>query len=59
MEVEYQVEYDLQYFGGNYDSVGDYVVVSAESADDVPRAFTAKTGHDSAHIVNITDNQED
>jgi len=46
-----QVEYDENYFGGEYDKVGKFLLVPEEHRDRICNYFTEKTGLDSIHIV--------
>ncbi len=49
--IPFKVEYDLKYYGGEYHSIGSFVIVDAFGWEDVNRAFEAKTGIDSCHII--------
>ncbi|MCP3685255.1 MAG: hypothetical protein GY861_21545 [bacterium] len=48
-----RVEYDLNYFGGGYSNVGNFVYVPLFSIDRVglKNAFELATGYDSCHII--------
>jgi hypothetical protein len=48
-----EVEYDLEYSGGNYSDVGDFAMIPVELVDKlgVEAAFEKHTGHDRVHII--------
>ena len=53
----FQVEYDSNYYGGDYDKVGKFVYIPMDLIDvygSPERAFEKVTGKDSVHIVNFT-----
>lgn len=51
-----QVEYDLQFWGGDYSGVGQFAYVPATLVDElgVEEAFQAHTGIDPVHIVHYS-----
>ena len=51
--IKIRVEYDLAYFGGDYDRTGDFVTVDCanEHQPTVEAAFRVATGHDPCHII--------
>jgi hypothetical protein len=53
------VEYDMQYSGGNYDDVGEFVVVEAQKESDVKREFRKQMRIDPVHIVSFKELDED
>ena len=57
--MKYEVEYDPNYFGGDYNKVGEFVIVSADDPDDVEKAFEKATGLPAANIVYFGDYEED
>jgi len=54
-----QVEYDLNYAGGNYSSVGQFAYIPKELADEtgVEEAFRQTTGHDPVHIIHYSEDE--
>ena len=56
---KYIVEYDMQYSGGNYDDVGEFVVVEAQKESDVKREFRKQMRIDPVHIVSFKELDED
>ena len=53
----FQVEYDLNYYGGDYDKVGKFVYIPKDLIDvygSPERAFEKVTGKDSCHIVHFS-----
>ena len=53
-----RVEYDLNFFGGDYNGVGQFAYVPLEdighTPDAVEAAFEKLTGHDRVHIIHYT-----
>ena len=48
-----RVEFDPNYYGGDYDQVGQFVLIDADT-ENVEEAFTQETGHDSRHIIHYS-----
>ena len=50
-----RVEYDLSFFGGDYNGVGQFAYVPVDdighTPDAVEAAFEKLTGHDRVHII--------
>lgn len=56
--IPYEVEYDLNYTGGNYSSVGRFVTVSSPAMGLVPKLFKQQTGIDPIHIIHYEASDE-
>ncbi len=52
--VEYEVEYDLNYTGGSYSGVGNFIKIMAVSDGHIPIVFHKQTGYDPRHIIHRT-----
>jgi hypothetical protein len=55
----FQVEFDLNFHGGDYDEVGDfaYVPVGLVAKMGMEKAFQEFTGHDPVHIIHYTEDE--
>ena len=51
--VPYEVEYDLNYTGGSYSGVGQFVTVMSPTNGHEAPLFKKQTGIDPAHIVHF------
>ena len=51
-----QVEFDRSYTGGDYDKVGEFLLLEEEGLTDenLPERFEAKTGLGPEHIIHYT-----
>jgi len=54
-----KVEYDLNYAGGNYSSVGEFAYIPLELSKHIgtERAFEQTTGYDAVHIVHCSEDE--
>jgi hypothetical protein len=55
-----RVEFDLAFFGGDYDAVGDFAYVPLRAVDEhgsVVDAFKALTGHNPQHIIHFSEDE--
>ena len=55
--LHFQVEYDSNYYGGDYDKVGKFVYIPTDLIDvygSPEKAFEKVTGIDSVHIVHFS-----
>ena len=52
-----RVEYDLNYWGGEYSDVGSFALLPMDKVEangfDVEKTFAEVTGHDAAHIIHF------
>lgn len=55
----FRVEYDLDYFGGDYSGTGKFVYVpeDTEGINDKAKLFQMMTGIDPAHIIHLTSDE--
>lgn len=58
-QMFFQVEYDLEYSGGNYSSVGQFALVPEPLAETLGmnEAFRQSTGYDPVHIVHYSESE--
>ena len=51
-----QVEYDLKFYGGDYDKVGNFALIPESLVNELglEAAFTKHTGHEACHIIHYT-----
>lgn len=54
----YVVEWDRQYWGGDYNGSGDLLDVQPDPGESVERAFTRIHGYNYAHIVHYSVKEE-
>ena len=55
MKQEYfEVEFDLEYTGGDYSGVGDTVLIPVCNEDDIEESFEKQTGHSRIHVIYYT-----
>lgn len=56
-----RVEYALDFFGGNYNSVGNFVYIPltliGKGKDAVEKAFEKRTGHKRVHIIHYSESE--
>lgn len=60
VELHQKVEFDLNYFGGDYSGVGSFVYIPESAVEEhgsIERAFIAVTGHAPQHIINTYDDE--
>lgn len=53
-----KVEYDVNFTGGNYSGVGEFVYVPEDVLGSIESAFTAMTGLDGCHIIHRTSDEK-
>lgn len=58
--ITYRIEYDLDYIGGNYSSVGEFytIMIGEDCQIPIPDVFEYLTGIDSVHIVHYCEIEE-
>lgn len=58
MEKFIRVEYDLDYSGGNYTSVGEFALIPVDelgpNGSGLKKAFEKHTGHNPQHIIHYS-----
>lgn len=58
-EPHIRVEYDLEYYGGDYSKVGQFAYLHADTVEEigVEEAFRQATGIDPVHIIHYTSDE--